>query len=138
MLFLGYGVQKENDLDAAVIILDRQVVWSRYEHIRPVCLPPGGNIEKFVNRTATVSGWGVTKTGELSEVLRKTKLFVLPQEFCLDDSDSGSLFFNFTASMLCAIDAKFEDGGSMASCQGDSGGPLGKGLQKLHKPVSIS
>ena len=137
MLFLGYGVQEKYDLDAAVIILDRQVVWSRYEHIRPVCLPPGGNIEKFVNRTATVSGWGVTKTGELSEVLRKTKLFVLPQELCLDASDSGSIF-NFTASMLCAIDAKFEDGGSMASCQGDSGGPLGKGLQKLHKPVSIS
>ena len=135
MLFLGYGVQEKYDLDAAVIILDRQVVWSRYEHIRPVCLPPGGNIEKFVNRTATVSGWGVTKTGELSEVLRKTKLFVLPQEVCTDDSDSGSIF---TASMLCAIDAKFEDGGSMASCKGDSGGPLGKGLQKLHKPVSIS
>ena len=138
MLFLGYDEQNGFDMDAAVIILNRRVVWSRYEHIRPVCLPPGGNIEKFVNRTATVSGWGVTKTGELSEVLRKTKLFVLPQEVCTDDSDSGSIF-NFTASMLCAIDAKF--GGSMASCQGDSGlsgDPLGKGLQKLHKPVSIS
>ena len=133
MLFLGYDEQNGLDLDAAVIILNRRVVWSRYEHIRPVCLPPGGNIEKFVNRSATVSGWGVTKTGEVSEVLRKAKLLVMPQEVCSDVYGS-----NITASMLCAIDAKFEDGGSMASCQGDSGGPLGKGLQKLHKPVSIS
>ena len=131
MLFLGYNEQNGLGLDAAVIILNRRVVWSRYEHIRPVCLPPGGNIEKFVNRTATVSGWGLTETGYTSEVLRKAKLIVQPHEFCSDDSIFGS---DFTASMLCA---STPDGSSMESCKGDSGGPLGKGLQKLHKPVSF-
>ena len=120
MLFLGYGVQEEDDLDAAVIILDHQVVWSRYEHIRPVCLPNGGSIEKFVNRSATVSGWGDTGEDESSQVLRKAKLNVWTPEQCNDDSVYGS---NFTANMLCASDA---DGGHMDSRQGDSGGPLGK------------
>ena len=77
-----------------------------------------------------VSGWGVTETGETSQVLRKAQLLVLPPEQCQDPSVYGE---KFTPNMLCATSA---DGGSMDSCYGDSGGPLWKELQKLHLSFS--
>jgi hypothetical protein len=46
-------------LDAAVLILDKPVNWNLHPHIRPICLPPGGNIDNFTNKPAMVSGWGI-------------------------------------------------------------------------------
>jgi len=75
-------------------------------------LPAAGDI-------VTVMGWGVTETGELSDVLMEVDVDVITNEDCEISSD-GTDNYNgqITENMLCAKD-KGED-----SCQGDSGGPL--------------
>ena len=106
-------------MDAAAIILDRPINWNLYPTIRPVCLPPGGNIENFTNKPAMVSGWGIKNTGQASNLLQKGFIMVLPPERCSDDSIYSD---QFTENMLCAGVAD----GSVDACAGDSGGPLGK------------
>jgi Trypsin len=119
---LGYGVKKKYDLDAAAIILNKPIKWFLYPHIRPICLPPGGNIQSFTNKPAIVTGWGFKGTSKLANELQKGEITVLPNERCNDASIYGE---KFTESMLCAgvVD------GSVDACEGDSGGPLGKPLQ---------
>jgi len=67
----------------------------------------------------TVMGWGVTETGDLSDVLMEVDVDVITNEDCEISSD-GTDNYNgqITENMLCAMDTG-ED-----SCQGDSGGPL--------------
>ena len=72
-----------------------------------------------VGDIVTVMGWGVTETGELSDVLMEVDVDVITNEDCEISSD-GTDNYNgqITENMLCAMDTG-ED-----SCQGDSGGPL--------------
>ena len=111
-------------MDAAAIVLDKPVPWDRYPHIRPICLPPRGNIENYVNSSAMVSGWGITTTGRASQVLRKGQVMVLPPEQCSNAKVYGE---KFTSNMLCA---GTEDS-SVNVCTGDSGGPLGKQPERV-------
>jgi len=97
--------------DIAVVRLRNAVLL--LADIRPICLPPLG--EMFVNKSATVTGWGTTSFGgPMSDVLQEVRVGVLPPENCWLRS-GGPLAPNST---MCA--------GQMGkdSCQGDSGGPL--------------
>jgi hypothetical protein len=59
-------------MDAAVIFLDKPVNWNANPNIRPICLPPGGKIEKFLEKQAMVTGWGLKgRTGGSAPVLQK-------------------------------------------------------------------
>jgi len=58
-------------MDAAVIILDKPVNWNAHPNIRPICLPPGGTIENFMDKPAMVTGWGLKGPGRTAEVLQK-------------------------------------------------------------------
>lgn len=64
-----------------------------------------------------VSGWGVTKKGTVSEVLRKTMVPYVEKSKCNHkNSYNGEIKFG----MICAGYIK----GGKDACQGDSGGPL--------------
>jgi hypothetical protein len=59
-------------MDAAVIFLDKPVNWNTNPNIRPICLPPGGKIEKFLEKQAMVTGWGLKgRTQGSASVLQK-------------------------------------------------------------------
>ncbi|XP_052864423.1 trypsin-7-like [Anopheles cruzii] len=81
----------------------------------PICLPPGS--DTFDGREATVTGWGTTAAGELSETLQQLTVPVMTNQQC---RRSGYYRFQITSKMLCA---GYLEGGR-DSCQGDSGGPL--------------
>jgi hypothetical protein len=99
--------------------MDKQLNWNNYPNIRPICLPPGGDIDIFIEKKALVSGWGLKGTGKVTSILQKGEVMVLRPEQC-----SGPSVYDdqFTASMLCAGVAD----GSVDACAGDSGGPIGK------------
>ena len=115
------------DFDAAAIILAQPVDWDLYPHIRPVCLPPGGHVEHFLNQSAQVSGWGKTDSQLTSRKLRRGQVTVLAPAKCQAVGTCRS----FTANMLCAGSA--DGGGGVTACLGDSGGPLGKGNKFLYE-----
>ena len=67
---------------------------------------------------ATVTGWGITEAGRVSNVLRQVEVPLVDQSIC---RQSYGLFTEkVTDTMICAgLQAGGQD-----SCQGDSGGPL--------------
>ena len=105
-------------MDAAAVILNASIDWNSYPNISPVCVPPDGNIEDFLNQPATISGWGIKHGGQTADVLQKGTVTVLPPEQCSDASIYGDVF---TPAMLCAG----VPDGSVDTCSGDCGGPLG-------------
>lgn len=85
--------------------------------LMPVCLPDEN--QSFQGQTCTATGWGFTKDkGEISPVLRKVDLPILPFEQCKKDYKGDATIVKKT--MICA---GYEEGGK-ATCEGDSGGPL--------------
>ncbi|XP_039431994.2 trypsin-like isoform X2 [Culex pipiens pallens] len=81
----------------------------------PVCLPTG--TDSYQGQKATVTGWGTTESGELSDTLQQLTVPILSNQEC---KRAGYFRFQITNRMLCA---GFLEGGK-DSCQGDSGGPL--------------
>jgi secreted trypsin-like serine protease len=63
---------------------------------------------------ATVTGWGKTEGGAVSDELRKVDLPVVSYPVCL------AAMSRVTGNMLCAGD----EAGGKSACNGDSGGPL--------------
>nr|API81377.1 venom toxin [Hemiscorpius lepturus] len=84
----------------------------------PVCLPPPGMYRSsFVNRTATVLGWGLTTyDSEFSDVLKHVKVPIIPNKDC--KKTYKERLVNITNNMICAG----EEGKD--ACAGDGGGPL--------------
>ena len=102
-----------DDNDFSMLKMSETVDFSKYPHIRPICLPidKGNN---YNNVVATVTGWGTLKNGgEQPDMLMEVDVKVISNFACqnkyLDDY--------ITSQMLCA----YVDGGGKDSCQGDSG-----------------
>jgi len=115
-----HGSYNEKTLnnDYALLKLKDTIDFTKFEHIRPVCLP-SSDAGDFDGLTAVVSGWGTTSSGgSLSKVLLEAEVEVLSNKECI--SDYGYTSSDLTTKMMCA---GVEEGGKDA-CQGDSGGPL--------------
>ncbi|KFB40966.1 AGAP008649-PA-like protein [Anopheles sinensis] len=109
--------QLRNNNDVALLLLESPPIRPEDGAV-PICLPPGGFADGFLDgREAVVTGWGTTETGELSEYLQQLTVPILTNQQC---RRSGYYRFQITAKMLCA---GYLEGGR-DSCQGDSGGPL--------------
>ncbi|CAG7822946.1 unnamed protein product [Allacma fusca] len=97
--------------DAALFRLKEVVTFN--EDVLPVCLGQAGR--PFVNRQATVPGWGTTSFGGPTQnKLRDVRVKVISNSDCTTSFGDR----NITDVQLCA----FTPGRD--SCQGDSGGPL--------------
>ncbi|XP_065565648.1 trypsin-1-like [Artemia franciscana] len=106
--------EKEFKDDLAILRLEQEVDFD--PNLVPVCLPRGD--ETFTSKSATVSGWGVTKEGgRASSTLRKASVQIEANEDCLLKYD-GSVPFQILESNLCASNPPRD------ACQNDSGGPL--------------
>lgn len=68
----------------------------------------------------TVTGWGVTETGDKSPVLKKATVPYVDNDTC---NDPKSYKGRVLGMMMCAGARE----GGIDACQGDSGGPLVKG-----------
>ncbi|XP_050086976.1 trypsin-like [Anopheles aquasalis] len=105
-----------NNNDVALLLLQRPVRPSIAGTGVPICLPTGVT-DDYAGRMATVTGWGRTGEGVLSERLQQLTVPILTNQQC---RRSGYYRFQITNKMLCA---GYLEGGR-DSCQGDSGGPL--------------
>merc|ERR1719481_1586008 len=106
------------DIDFSLLKMKRTVDFSKYPHIRPICLPTNPN-EDYTGFTATVTGWGTTSSGgSSSKKLREVDVKVISNSDCENKYSYPSSWI--TSQMLCANVA----GGGKDACQGDSGGPL--------------
>ncbi|KAI9554652.1 hypothetical protein GHT06_019925 [Daphnia sinensis] len=100
-----------NNNDVAILTLSSPVPYSAT--ISPVCLPPQGSSDQFVNREAAIIGWGtVEEGGSQPAVLQQSTVKIIANTKC------RSSYPDITTGMLCAA-APGTD-----TCQGDSGGPL--------------
>ena len=62
-------------------------------NIRPVCIPPEGNIEAFTNKTAVLSGWGLKARGARS--LADFFKFSLKNFTFVESNSAGEMFLGF-------------------------------------------
>ncbi|MGH3763356.1 S1 family peptidase [Actinophytocola sp.] len=97
--------------DASVLTLDQPLAEA------PIAIATPEDADLYAaGANSTVYGWGVTETGDTSDILRKVSVPVTADADC-----TASYPDQFDAtSMVCAGLAE----GGKDSCQGDSGGPL--------------
>jgi len=106
------------DIDFSLLKMKKTVDFSKYPHIRPICLPVDAS-KNYADFTATVSGWGTLSSGgSTTNKLREVDVKVLSNSDCKNNYDYPSSWI--TSQMLCAN----VNGGGKDACQGDSGGPL--------------
>ncbi|XP_065206895.1 venom protease-like [Planococcus citri] len=101
--------------DVLLLRLDREVQFSPY--IRPICLrtKPLNGVSN-----AVVSGWGKDESGNISDILKSTQLYIdneIVKSNCNEALEDG--FFDST-TVICAGDPNQTTG----TDQGDSGGPM--------------
>ncbi|XP_013200825.2 testisin [Amyelois transitella] len=107
--------------DIALMELDKEVTFSRL--LQPACL--WGNFDtRNLGNDATLTGWGVVKSGSLkiSPELQAATVDILDSQLC-DDLLKTSCNRNWCGMMDHQICAGKLAGG-VDACQGDSGGPL--------------
>ncbi|XP_071315985.1 complement factor I-like isoform X2 [Trachinotus anak] len=107
-------VTHENDI--ALVELDKlptkEECFVSNSAVSPVCVPWTTRLFQ-PNHTCTISGWGQTTGGRLSEVLQWANVSLI--------EDCQRLYNDrFKPGMICAGDLD----GSVGACQGDNGGPL--------------
>jgi secreted trypsin-like serine protease len=108
-----YNDAISSDNDIAILHLAQDVVFT--DKIVPACLPTD-TTNTYVNKVATVSGWGATSwEGNTSPSLKSTSVTITAQT---DDTCTKYASSGLPMSQMCAYDAGTD------SCQGDSGGPL--------------
>merc|ERR1711942_335656 len=106
------------DIDFSLLKMKKTIDFSKYSHIRPICLPADAS-QDYTDFIATVSGWGTLSSGgSSSKKLREVDVKVLSNSDCKNSYSYPSSWI--TSQMLCAN----VDGGGKDACQGDSGGPL--------------
>ena len=109
-----YDKKAQFDNDLSLLKLSRDVDFSKYEHIRPICLPTD-TTNTYEGLHATVSGWGLTEKGSTSNVLLEAKVKVISDNQCKYGHEWSSS--RITDNMICAYDSR----GVKDSCHGDSG-----------------
>lgn len=101
--------------DFSLLKMKKTVDFSKYPHIRPICLPVDDS-KDYSDFTATVSGWGTLSSGgSVTNKLREVDVKVLTNTECKNDFSYPSSWI--TGQMLCAN----VNGGGKDACQGDSG-----------------
>ncbi|XP_014219940.1 mucin-2 [Copidosoma floridanum] len=105
----------ENDL--ALLELETPVLFDL--HIVPICMPNDNT--DYVNRMATVTGWGRLKyNGGVPSVLQEVKVPIMENSVCQEMFQTAGHSKLILDSFMCAGYAN----GQKDSCEGDSGGPL--------------
>lgn len=111
----GYDPETSND-DIALVKLGRAATLSSRVALVTLVTPGEEAAVASDGTVATVTGWGTTDTGDVSDVLRQVGLPIVSNASCNVAYEGG-----ITANMLCAGGGPL---GGKDSCQGDSGGPL--------------
>ena len=104
--------------DISVLVLTEDVDLFKNPHIKPVCLPSSTrSIDKYANKSAIVSGWGLTDAvqGIFPQHLQDVMVTVMGGE-----RRCGALSDIVGVTQICAGHGE----GGKDACQGDSGGPL--------------
>ncbi|KAA0184094.1 putative serine protease [Hyalella azteca] len=111
----GFNTPTVLNNDIALIRLRSEVNFNQY--IQPICLPPTnfGRSEVSVNQTVLAVGWGHTRTGDGSDVLRVALLNIANPFVCKRVFPSN---FHLNGVQMCI------GGGPDDTCSGDSGGPV--------------
>ncbi|XP_001602935.2 serine protease filzig [Nasonia vitripennis] len=105
----------ENDL--ALLELETPIHFDA--HIVPICMPDDNT--DYVNRMATVTGWGRLKyNGGVPSVLQEVKVPIMENSVCQEMFQTAGHQKLIIDSFMCAGYAN----GQKDSCEGDSGGPL--------------
>merc|ERR1712013_723514 len=70
------------DIDFSLLKMKKTIGFSKYSHIRPICLPADAS-QDYTDFTATVSGWGTLSSGgSSSKKLREVDVKVLSNSDC--------------------------------------------------------
>lgn len=121
--------------DIAIIRLSSDATFNNY--VRPICLWDSNKLElsQVVGRQGTIIGWGVTETGQVSNVLQEALMPVVSSIKCLK-SDRDFFGRYLTETNYCAgfqnglFSRKFNDvihfsiSLGTRACYGDSGGSM--------------
>ncbi len=102
--------------DVAILKLDKPVNYTT--KIAPVCLPTNPE-ETFARMLGVAAGWGITETGDISDVLRQVELNIIPNITCVENLNTLNLYV--TDDQICTFKGPI---GTESTCSGDSGGPL--------------
>ncbi|WP_438005205.1 serine protease [Sorangium sp. So ce321] len=102
--------------DIAIVRMNSPVTFG--SSVQPIEMPDGRYMSTDTETvTATITGWGVTETGDISSVLLKADLPIVDQATC---APAMATWGQVLPTMICAGYANGVKGG----CFGDSGGPL--------------
>lgn len=74
------------DFSIALAILPQSLIYNQY--IQPIKFA-NNPVETFEGSSATASGWGVTETGDVSDVLLWTTVKIISQADCVKAIDSS-------------------------------------------------
>ncbi|XP_045027697.1 LOW QUALITY PROTEIN: proclotting enzyme [Daphnia magna] len=116
---IGVMVHEEFDSishfnDIAILTMETPVVFT--STISPVCMPPIGSTDQYLNRIAIAQGWGRTQEkGKNSDFLRHVGIRIISNSLCRKSyMEKGKISDHMLCTWLSGKDA----------CQNDSGGPL--------------
>ncbi|VEN47091.1 unnamed protein product [Callosobruchus maculatus] len=118
IIYPGWRGEKVLTHDLALIRLPQSV--TENEYIKVVKLATGSN--RFVDRTGSVGGWGITKNGQttITPLLRYIDAAIMSNKACrLVDSSYRNII---GPTHLCLSGTTSR--GQVGTCIGDSGGPL--------------
>merc|ERR1712098_950568 len=91
------------DIDFSLLKMKRTVDFSKYPHIRPICLPTDPN-EDYTGFTATVTGWGTTSSGgSSSKKLREVDVKVISNSDCENKYNYPSSWILARCSVLMLL-----------------------------------
>lgn len=77
-------IDKQNDI--AVVRVTSEALFSNY--VQPICLWNSNrtSLSEVIGKPATVIGWGITETGQSSDILREASLTIVDTFDCLNVS----------------------------------------------------
>lgn len=110
--------------DICLLRLGKKVTLT--ETVNPVCLLSDKKIQQLIvsgNEKATVTGWGYTEGGTMSNVLKEITIPILPTEACngiFEEIGMSNMTLELADVVLCAGPEK----GGKDACEGDDGGPV--------------
>jgi len=109
-----YYQSSSSGYDVAMLKMASEITFD--DTMRAACKPSNSDPSYYVNKNATISGWGtIYSGGPTSSTLLYTQVYVASLERCQQDYPYA------TETMVCA---GLENGSGRDTCQGDSGGPI--------------
>ena len=114
---LGLGYDK----DISLLKMRRTIVFSKYDYIRPICLPIDDR-QNYDGETAIIAGWGSMGRADFQEILQKADVKVLTSKACTEiyRNHPKKRKTQITRDMICTNTENVKNG-RKAPCKGDSG-----------------